>query len=281
MAESVVMWLDAVGLSSHASTLCDNGYDDLAVCEELTDGDLTDIGIDDGVVRGRIIAAAAQLKSEGLDALLAKASAASAASAAVKAPPPVAPKTVVAPAPAVPAIPAEATTTSAAAPDAAFGDVGRWLHSEGLGMHAAVLCENGYDDLSVCAEVSEGDLEDIGIDEGAVKSAILDAITKLKARGVDETVASLAAESKKAASIVAHAAPATAPPTVTKPTVGSKPPVVAKPPVATKTAASGTPSTEKPVTATDRPVTATVTAIDKPVTATVTAIDKPVTATVT
>ncbi|XP_078736608.1 sterile alpha motif domain-containing protein 5-like [Lampetra fluviatilis] len=60
--------------------------------------------------------------------------------------------------------------------------VGEWLRTLSLDAYTDAFLENGYDDLEICRQVGEADLDAIGVSEPAHRSKIIAAVSRLAER---------------------------------------------------------------------------------------------------
>ena len=61
--------------------------------------------------------------------------------------------------------------------------MGEWLKSLELEGHTESFIDNGYDDLEICKQISEPDLDAIGVVEVTQRAVLLDAVTRLREEG--------------------------------------------------------------------------------------------------
>ena len=68
-----------------------------------------------------------------------------------------------------------------------MGEVARWLSLIGLERYAPVFEEEGYDELFVVAELSEEDMDNLGINDEATRKELLSQAAFLKKAAIDGT----------------------------------------------------------------------------------------------
>ncbi len=61
--------------------------------------------------------------------------------------------------------------------------VGEWLRSLGLIQYTQAFLDNGYDDLEVCKQIGDEDLDAIGVEEPSHRRNILGAVKILREKG--------------------------------------------------------------------------------------------------
>jgi hypothetical protein len=61
--------------------------------------------------------------------------------------------------------------------------VGNWLGSLHLDYYTQAFFDNGYDELEICKQIGDADLDAIGVTKSAHRDKILRAVTKLKEEG--------------------------------------------------------------------------------------------------
>ncbi len=74
----------------------------------------------------------------------------------------------------------------AAAAAAAVEDdciVAEWLRSLSLAHYTQAFLDNGYDDLEVCKQIGDADLDAIGVQEASHRATILGAVKTLREKG--------------------------------------------------------------------------------------------------
>ncbi|XP_061402342.1 sterile alpha motif domain-containing protein 5-like, partial [Musca vetustissima] len=58
-----------------------------------------------------------------------------------------------------------------------------WLRALGLGQYAESFLDNGYDDLEICKQVGDPDLDAIGVENPAHRHKLLKSIRQLREKG--------------------------------------------------------------------------------------------------
>uniref|UniRef100_A0A182F778 Sterile alpha motif domain-containing protein 5 n=1 Tax=Anopheles albimanus TaxID=7167 RepID=A0A182F778_ANOAL len=58
-----------------------------------------------------------------------------------------------------------------------------WLRALGLGQYAESFLDNGYDDLEICKQVGDPDLDAIGVQNPAHRSKLLKSVRLLREKG--------------------------------------------------------------------------------------------------
>lgn len=61
--------------------------------------------------------------------------------------------------------------------------VANWLGSLNLDYYVQAFFDNGYDELEICKQIGDADLDAIGVSKSAHREKILRAVTKLKEEG--------------------------------------------------------------------------------------------------
>lgn len=80
-----------------------------------------------------------------------------------------------------------------------------WLKSLNLANYAQQFLDNGYDDLEICKQIGDPDLDAIGVENGEDRNAILDAVKVLKEKGGTHVYFTLNEEEKEKQNARDHA----------------------------------------------------------------------------
>ena len=67
--------------------------------------------------------------------------------------------------------------------DNCLNSVEKWLYSLELGKYHQSFLDNGYDDLEICKQLGEPDLDAIGVDSTSDRQKLLEAVKRLNDQG--------------------------------------------------------------------------------------------------
>ena len=65
-----------------------------------------------------------------------------------------------------------------------LNSLGKWLHSLELGKYHQSFLDNGYDDLEICKQLGDPDLDAIGVDSTSDRQKLLEAVKQLNDQGI-------------------------------------------------------------------------------------------------